>query len=66
MIRSEETGSIHGTFKMISSLKAKTMQRQQSKKRGAGIICIYFFMFKYSTLLLCTVFKLLFKQFKPR
>ena len=33
MIRSEETGSIHGTFKLISSLKARTMQRENSSRR---------------------------------
>ncbi len=37
MIRSEETGSIHGTFKLISSLKARTIQRENSRKKGEGL-----------------------------
>jgi len=35
MMRGEDTGSIHGTFKMISSLKAKSLQKQQLKKRAS-------------------------------
>jgi len=32
--RNEKTGSIHGTFKLISSIKAKSMQKEHNKKRG--------------------------------
>lgn len=40
MKRGDETGSIHGSFKLLDSLKAKNMKKMEDKKKGSiYLIC---------------------------